>query len=167
MTVITVRLFEYEELKARLNPAEGIAVFSCDNCARRCDGLGGEEGLSRLANKLAADGFSVVCRRLFPALCSRKQVQARLNDEGVKKELARVDVILPLACQMGIDRVKELLPGVTVLTITKTLGKGRVSPETGARLTRPSAGINLEVDDAEGIPLREAARRLGLFAGSF
>jgi hypothetical protein len=167
MTVITVRLFEYEELKARLNPEDGIAVFSCDNCARRCDGLGGEQGLDALAGKLEADGFSVVCRQLFPALCSRKQVQARLDDEGVKKELARVDVILPLACQMGIDRVKELLPGLTVLTITKTLGKGRFSPETGARLTRPSADLDIAVDDAAGIPIQEAASRLGLFAGSF
>lgn len=168
MTIIAVRLFEYDELKARLNPEDGIAVFSCNNCARRCDGLGGEEGLAHLADKLAADGFSVVCRELFPALCSRKHLQARFDNEEFQKLLANVDVILPLSCQMGIAKVKEFLPGINVLAITKTLGRGKISPKTGARLTRPFADITIEVDDADiGISIHEAARRLGFYAGSF
>ena len=167
MTIITVRLFEYEKLKAGLNLGDNIAVFSCDNCARRCDGLGGQQGLDNLSGKLAADGFSVICRRLFPALCSRRHLQAGLDEDGCRNLLPQVDVILPLSCRMGIDRVREFLPNCNVLTITKTLGKGKISPQTSPRLTRPFADIDIAIDDPEGIPIREAARRLGLFVGSY
>ena len=167
MTIITVRLFEYEELKGRLNPGDNIAVFSCDNCARRCDGLGGQQGLDNLAGRLAAAGFSVICRRLFPALCSRRHLQAGLDEDGCRNLLPQVDVILPLSCRMGIDRVREFLPNCNVLTITKALGKGKISPQTGPRLTRPFADIDIAIDDPEGVPIQEAARRLGLYAGSY
>jgi hypothetical protein len=167
MTTITARLFEYDELKNRLNQTEGIAVFSCDNCARRCYGLGGQEGLTALADKLIADGFSVVCQGLFRALCSRKLLRAWLEDKECQASLAQIGVIIPLACQTGAALVRELFPACKTLDVTKTLGVGVTRPETGVRLVKPEMGLGLDVDEAQGMSLHEAVRRLGLYAGHF
>jgi hypothetical protein len=44
---------------------------------------------------------------------------------------------------------------------------GKYAPETGVRLTEPLPGIEIDIDDADGIELSEAVKRLGLYAGSF
>ena len=167
MPTITVRRFEYEVLKAKLTPDDRIVILSCDSCAKQSDGLGGEQGLKSLADKLAADGFSVVHRELLPAACSWEQLKVLLDDDGNRKLFEEADVIIPLSCRAGIEKAKEILPGLRILRVTKTLGKGSFSPETGARLTEPLEGIGIEIDDPEGISLPEAADRLGLYPGSF
>lgn len=167
MPTITVRRFEYEVLKAKLKPDDRIVILSCDSCAKQSDGLGGEQGLKSLADKLAADGFSVVHRELLPVACSPKQLRVCRDDEGNRKLFEEADVVIPLACRAGEKRVSEILPDIRFLRVTKTLGKGSFSPETGARLTEPRDDVRLEIDDPEGIPLGDAAERLGLHAGSF
>ncbi len=150
-----------------MEPTEGIAVFSCDNCARRCYGLGGQEGLTALTDKLIKDGFHVVCQSLFRALCSRKLLRAWLEDKDCQATLAEVKVIIPLACQTGTALVRELLPDCNVLDVTKTLGVGATKPETGVRLVKPEKGLGLDVDEVRGMSLHEAVSRLGLYAGHF
>ena len=167
MPTITVRRFEYEALRVKLKPDDRIVILSCDSCAKRSDGLGGEQGLKSLADKLAADGFSVVHRELLPVACSPKQLRVRLNDEGNRKLFEEADVIIPLSCRAGIAKAKEISPGLRILRVTKTLGKGSFSPETGARLTDALEDIGIEIDEAEGISLPEVADRLGLYSGSF
>ncbi|MCP4643900.1 MAG: hypothetical protein GY851_25885 [bacterium] len=167
MPIITARLFEYEDLKDRLKPEERIAIFSCDGCAKQSGGLGGEEGLNNLADKLVADGFDVVRRELLPFACSPEQWNERLEDEALRTLFQEANVVIPLSCTAGEDTVNGLLPGVRILNVTKILGKGTYSPETGARLTEPAEDVELDIDDPEGIPLDEAAKRLGLYPGSF
>jgi hypothetical protein len=167
MPTLTVRRFEYEALKARLKPDDRIAILSCDSCAKQSDGLGGEQGLESLADKLSADGFNVVSRELLPIACSLEQLTALLDDEGNRKLFEEVDVIVPLSCQRGIESAKDILPGLRIIRVTETLGTGSFSPEAGARLTEPLEGLGIEIDDAEGISLREAADRLDLHPGSF
>ena len=167
MPTITVRRFEYEELKDKLKPDDRIVILSCDSCAKLSNGLGGEQGLKGLADKLVADGFKVIHRELLPAACSPDQLRSRLDDEANRKLFEEADVVIPLACQAGEKRLREILPDLRVLRVTKTLGKGSYSPETGARLTEPLDDVRLEINDPEGIPLGDAAERLGLHAGSF
>jgi len=167
MTTITARLFEYEELKAGLMPTEGVAVFSCDNCARRCYGLGGQEGLTALADRLIGDGFPVVCQGLFRALCSRKIMQTWFEDRECRALPAQFDVIIPLACQAGTALVREFFPVSRVLDVTKTLGTGVTRPETGVRIMKPERGLGLDVDETQGMSVHEAVSRLGLYVGHF
>ena len=166
MPTITVRRFDYETLKTKLTPEDKILILSCDSCAKLSDGLGGEQGLNSLADKLAADGFHVVPRELLPAACSPEQLRLRLDDETNRKLFEDADVLIPLSCRGGIENGKEVVPGPRILTVTRTLGKGTFSSETGTRLTEPLEGIEIEIDD-EGISLAEAADRLGLYSGSF
>ena len=167
MPTITVRRLGYDTLKTELRPGDKVVVLSCDGCAKQSDGLGGEQGLENLARKLREDGFDVVHRELLPIACSPEQLRGRLDDEAVRALFEEADAIIPLTCRAGEEKAKELLPGLRVITVTKTLGKGSYSPGTGARLTEPLADVELEVDVPGGITLAEAADRLGLFAGSF
>lgn len=167
MPTITVRRFDYETLKTKLTPDDKILILSCDSCAKLSDGLGGEQGLNSLASKLAADGFNVIHRELLQVACSSDQLRQRLADETIRALFEYADVIIPLSCRAGIENAKEAVSEPRILVVTKTLGKGTFSPETGARLTEPLEGIEIEMDDEEDISLAEAANRLGLHSGSF
>jgi hypothetical protein len=164
---VAVRRLGYEALKAELTPGDKVAILSCDSCARLSDGLGGEEGLAGLADKLAADGFRVTCREVLSIACSLEQLRACIDDEANRALFEEADVVIPLACQAGIAKAKEALPSVRVLQVTETLGTGIFSPDTGARLTEPTEDTGLAVDATKGISLTEAADRLGLHAESF
>lgn len=167
MPTITVRQFDYEELRRRLDPGDRILILSCNACARQSDGLGGKEGLKALADKLKADGFHVHHQELIPIACSARQLRDRLQDAEIRTRFQDADVIIPLACDAGNDRVQETLPNVRILRVTKTLGKGSYSPESGARLTAVAPDVGIEIKDPDGLPVEEAAKRLGLHAGSF
>ena len=167
MPTITVRRLEYNGLKAELTREDGIVILSCDGCARESNGLGGTGGLTSLADKLVADGFNVVRRELLPVACSPEHLRVRLHNEDTRKLREGADVIIPLSCRAGASRATELLPGIEILRVTETLGRGTYSPETCARLTEPGQGVEIEIDDVEGILVADAAARLGLYAGSF
>ena len=167
MPTITVRRFDYEALKSRLRPDDNILVVSCDGCAKQCAGLGGAEGLNGLAGKLEVDGFNVLSRELVPIACSSDLFADRLEEEGTPELFEQADVVIPLSCGAGEQRVAEVLPEIRLLSVTKTLGKGTFSPEAGARLTEASEGVAVQIADPEGIPVTEAAEQLGLHAGRF
>ena len=167
MPTITVRLFDYETLKSKLKPDDRIVVLSCDGCARQSDGLGGEGGMEGLAGKLSADGFRVVHRELLPIACSPDQLSDRLQEEPVRQRFDQADVLIALACRAGEERASEALPELRMMRVTETIGRGTYSPEDGARLTEPAEGVGIAVDTPEGISLEEAAKQLGLQAGSF
>ena len=164
---VTVRRFEYDELKRKLQPDERIVILSCDSCAKLNDGLGGEQGIKSLADKLVEDGFNVIHRDLLNVACSPDELKERLEKEKIQELLNEADVLIPLSCSAGIERVEEVLPGLRILRVTKTLGIGTYSPETGVRLTEPFQGIEIEIDHEDGISIAEAANRLDLYAGSF
>ena len=63
--ILSIRKFEYEELKSQLQPDDTVVVLSCNNCAKKCVGLGGRAGLKALSDKLEGDGFTV--KRFFDA----------------------------------------------------------------------------------------------------
>ena len=167
MPTITVRRFDYETLKSKLAADARIVILSCDACAKLSADLGGEQGLESLSDKLLADGFSVVHRELLPIACAPDQLSDRLEDDAIRELFEDADVIIPLACQAGEKRAQETIPGSTILTVTRTLGKGSFSPEAGARLTEPLEDVALKVDDPEGMSVAEASERLGLHSGSF
>ena len=166
MPTITARLFDYETLKSRLKAEDRIVIVSCNSCARQSDNLGGEQGLQKLAGKLADDGFNVVHRELMPIACHPGQWKELLDDKRLRALFDKADVIIPLSCQAGEKRMEDMLPGLRLFRVTRTLGKGVSGPD-GARLTEPGEGVDIRVDSPEGIPLAEAAGCLGLHAGSF
>ena len=132
MPTITVRRFEYEALKTKLTPDDGIVVLSCGNCARLSGGLGGEGGLKSLADKLAADGFNVIRGELLPDMCAPEHLRVRLEDEPNRKQFEEADVVIPLSCRAGVKMAEEVLPGLRILRVATLrlgscfLGLGRL-----------------------------------------
>lgn len=164
---VSVRKYTYEELETRLNPADRIVILSCQSCAELNDGLGGETGAAVLAEKLTKNGFRVTSRQLLASACAPDQLKESIRDDEMRSLFSEADVIIPLACRAGIERVEENLPQLNILTVTETLGFGTYSPETGVHLTEPAENIKIVIDDETGITLKEAAARLGLYHGGF
>jgi hypothetical protein len=165
MATLTLRLYDYGTLRAKLTPGCRVAILSCGSCARLSDGLGGEQGLEDLAEKLTADGFQVICRKVLPIACA-KDALAILGEAG-NRLLDEADAVIPLACAAGIRRTQERVQEARLCVVTRTVGKGSFTSETGARLTEAAADTGLIVDTADGLSLAEAAARLGLQAGRF
>jgi hypothetical protein len=165
MATLTLRLFDYGTLRAKLTPGCRVAILSCGSCARLSDGLGGEQGLSSLAAKLTEDGFQVICREVLPIACA-KNALAILGEAG-NHLLDEADAVIPLACAAGIRRTQERVQEERLCVVTRTVGKGSFTSETGARLKEAAADTGLIVDTADGFSLAEAAARLGLQAGGF
>ena len=104
---------------------------------------------------------------LLPTACSADQWQKLLENKTIRKRLEKADVLISLSCKAGEKRAAKTAERVRLLRVTKTLGKGTFSPETGALLTEPMAGMEIDIDEPEGLPISEAAKRLGLHHGSF
>ena len=165
--IISVRRYDYETLKKDLSPEDKIVILSCNNCAKKCKGLGGRAGLKSLGDKLDADGYNVTLRELCGIACSVDLVRKRTKEASTQKFFADADVIIPLSCEEGEDAAMIAFPHARVLKVTKTLGIGWGSPKEGVRLTTPVAGVDLKTDAPTGITIDEAAKQLGLLPGGF
>ncbi len=165
--IISVRKFEYEELEKQLGADDKIIVFSCNNCAKKCNGLGGRVGLAALADRLEADGHNVILRELCGIACSLDMIRRRGTDEATAQQFADADVIIPLACEDGEHAVAYAFPHARVIEVTKTLGIGWGSPQAGVRLCVPLSGIDLPQTGPEGMTIQQAADHVKLPCGSF
>jgi hypothetical protein len=165
--IISARRFDYDELKQQLDADDKIIVLSCNNCAKKCDGLGGRVGLAALADKLEADGYKVILRELCGIGCSLDMVRERGRNEATAALFEQADVIIPLACEDGEHTAAFVFPTARVLQVTRTLGIGWVSPQAGLRLCAPLAGVELPHTGPEGLSLQEAADHMNLPCGSF
>jgi len=165
--IISVRRYDYDTLKEDLRPEDKIVILSCNNCAKKCKGLGGRAGMKSLGDKLEADGYNVIHRELCGVACSVDLVRKRGKEESTREFFEQADVIIPLSCEDGEDAAALAFPHARVLKVTKTLGVGWGSPKEGVRLTTPLAGVDVKTDGPEGITIDEAAKQLGLPAGGF
>ncbi len=165
--IISVRNFDYETLKKELRLEDKIIIFSCNNCAKKCKGLGGRPGMNSLGDKLQSDGFNVLRRELCGIACSLDLIRKRAKEESTRAFFEEADVIIPLSCEDGEKALPVVFPDKRIIKVTRTLGIGWGSPKDGVRLTTPLAGVDLKIDSPQGITIDEAADQLGLFAGGF
>ena len=164
--ILSIRKFEYEELKSQLQPEDAVVVLSCNNCAKKCVGLGGRPGLKALSDKLEGDGFTVV-RELVGIGCSVDLVRKRGKEPATAQAFADADVLIPLACEDGEAAAAWAFPDKRLIRVTKTLGCGWGSPTAGVHLSEVIDGVELDCPAPMGITLQEAAAQLGLPYGAF
>lgn len=166
--IISVKSKNYEDLVNELKPNSKVIVLSCNNCAKKCMGLGGRVGMKALSDKLVASGVNVVRQELIGFACAIDLIAKRKIEESTAEAFRTADTILTLACEDGEVAVRNVFPDKEVPNLSKTLGIGWGSPVTGVRLTNCIAGIDLEIEDpALGISIKDAADRLGLPVGSY
>ncbi len=163
--IIAMRRMAYAELRDSLEKSSKIIILSCNNCAR-VYGLGGRTGMQSLADKLQSDGFDIIHRELIGFACAVDLVAKRGKDPATKVWFEQAEVILPLACEHGQQSIRMAFPNKLVPELSKTLGIGWWTPST-VRLTHCVTGVDLPIETPKGIPLEQAAQRLGLRAGPF
>ena len=166
--ILSVRKKTYEELSGELDKLDDrIVVLACNNCAKKCLGLGGRPGLKSLGDKLEADGFQVLRRELIGFACSVDLIGKRLREEATRGTFEGANTVLALACEDGEVAVENAFPDKKVPKLNATLGIGWASPSAGVRVTHTVAGIELDIPLPGGMPLAEAAERLGYHTGSY
>ncbi len=96
--MIMRRSVEYPELAEKLRPYK-VCIWTCDTCARLCNGLGGKASATALMDRLRADGVHVTGVLSTSAGC----IMSKLVDKCESKELEECDLILTLTCDVGSD----------------------------------------------------------------
>ncbi|MFP4170896.1 MAG: hypothetical protein ACLFUV_07735 [Methanomassiliicoccales archaeon] len=163
--IISLRNMSYDELKEHLDPDDKVAVWACNFCVKFC-GVGGRENMNALADKLEDDGYRVVRRELIGMSCLQDLVRKRRTDEATAPMFEEATAIIPLTCEDGYANVKTVFNDKKVINATKTIGLGVFSVEKGMCVNYPFESTGLEAS-VEGIPLQEAAERLGLHHGPY
>lgn len=166
--LLSVRHTTYDELASSLSKENKIIVLSCNNCAKKCLGLGGRVGLKSLSDKLDRDGFNVLRRELIGGACSTDLLSKRLKEESTREWFESADTILVLACEDAEQAAQNVFPDKNIPQLNRTLGIGWGSKDCGIRLTYCVSGVDLDIKDpCEGISLQDAAEQLGLEAGAY
>lgn len=152
--IVMARDRDYGDLLGDLG-GRRVLVWTCNTCARFCDGLGGREAADALASRLAEDGVDVAGVVSSGACCFMRN--ARRMAEGQ----SGYDTVLALCCDNGAADAREAT-GADVLNPVVTLGPGYLDDGGRPRVARVLDGRR--VSD-EGID--EAAGRAGCLTGPF
>jgi len=105
----------YSELREQLEGRK-VVIWTCNTCARLCNGLGGDEAASNLRSELERDGIEVCGILSTSAACLKSKVR-RAEDRSVLDE---GDILLSLTCDMGsicaeeVFSMKAINPLITV-----------------------------------------------------
>ena len=116
--LIMARSADYSELLGKLR-GKKVLIWTCNTCARLCNGIGGTESCERLAARLSEDGIDVVGIIATSASCLERKVCDK-RDEAISKD---PDVILSITCSMGSANAEKVFGKVTVNPI-ETFGYG-------------------------------------------
>ena len=112
------RSVDYSELLGKL-AGKRVLIWTCNTCARLCNGIGGTESCERLAERLSKDGIDVAGVVATSASCLEKKVFDK-RDEMLSKQ---PDVILSITCSMGSANAEKVFGKVTINPI-ETFGYG-------------------------------------------
>ncbi|MDR2846169.1 MAG: hypothetical protein LBV63_02690 [Candidatus Methanoplasma sp.] len=74
-----------------------VALWTCNTCARLCNGIGGTESASKLADALRSDGIDVVGVMYTSASCLQDKVRAKADATVLDK----ADTVVSLTCDIG------------------------------------------------------------------
>lgn len=146
--MIMAREGTYEDLAERLS-GRRVIVWTCNTCARLCNGIGGREAAGRLAEGLSEKGVDVVGVMSTSVSCMMSKVLP-LADGAPE-----ADVVLALTCDMGARCAGEAF-GCEVLNPLITFGPGYLDAEGRPRLCTVVCGRTVVDEDAS-----EAAGRVG------
>ena len=121
--IMIARDRSYSELKEQLM-GKKVVIWTCNTCARLCNGLGGDEAASNLRSVLEQDGIEVCGILSTSAACLKSKVR-RAEDRSV---LDNGDILLSLTCDMGSKCAEEvfLMEAINPLI---TIGYGYVEED--------------------------------------
>jgi hypothetical protein len=108
-----------------LNAVKGrkVSIWTCNTCAKLCNGIGGQTAADRLAEKLRSDGITVTSSVSTSAACLMSKVRAKVPE--VSED---ADVVISLTCDIGAACAENAF-GKDVLAPLVTLGYGFVDDD--------------------------------------
>ncbi|HUT27662.1 MAG TPA: hypothetical protein VMW85_06425 [Methanomassiliicoccales archaeon] len=163
--IMTLRRLDYHSLIAFLPRDARVLVWSCNTCARLCNGFGGKEATKVLCSMLSEDGLEVVGGEVSTVSCFKSVIRKRLDRADFRMMAEKATHLIPLTCRTGVEMMRNELPWLEIVEVGETVGLGYLSESRGAVLTNSIVEM-LDLPE-EGIPLSEVAEDLGLFIGPF
>jgi len=148
--MMIARSAEYEDV---LNSAKDrkVSVWTCNTCARMCNGVGGQQAADRLAAKLKEDGVDVRRSMSVSAACLMSKVNAKAAEMS-----ENADAIVSLTCDVGVLCAARAF-GKDVIAPLITLGSGYIDGD-GTLIVTSCNGLESPA------PLNEVAEKKGLSA---
>lgn len=143
--MIVARDRDYPDLLSALRGRK-VYVWTCNTCARLCNGVGGKDSAAALAEKLSGDGIEVVGTGSTSASCLCSKVEAAR--EGVLS--AEPDIIVSLTCSAGSVCASDVFGG-EVLNPVETFGFGIID----------GRGVPVLLDGCRSVPVGELSSRTG------
>jgi hypothetical protein len=94
--MMIARNMDYNDI---LNAVKGrkVVIWTCNTCARLCNGIGGQQAADRLTDKLRSDGVDVKASLSASAACLMSKVTPKT--EGISED---ADVVISLTCDIGV-----------------------------------------------------------------
>lgn len=108
----------YPELLESLRGRK-VLIWTCNTCARLCNGVGGETSAERLSERLSADGIGIAGVLSISASCIIRKIESKKNESGISD----YDIVLALTCDIGARCARDVF-GCEVLNPVRTLGPG-------------------------------------------
>lgn len=120
--MIVVERKPFDEIYASIQPFKHVLLAGCGGCATVCL-TGGEQAVCVLASQLRLkdrldDTERTVVERTVTRQCDAEYV------EELAADARSADVVLSMACGVGVNYVTEVLPDVIVLPAMNTLFMG-------------------------------------------
>ena len=112
------RSMEYPQLRDRLR-GKRVAIWTCNTCARLCNGVGGKDSAERLAAQLRKDGVDVLSVISVSASCIMDKVREASED----RIAAMCDTVVTLVCDVG-SRCAAMCFDKEIVNPVETLGQG-------------------------------------------
>ena len=133
------RSMDYPELLDTLT-GKKVAIWTCNTCARLCNGIGGTEACEKLAGKLREDGVDVIRVVSTSAACLEKKVLDKRDDVLSGDP----DVIVSMTCSVGASNAGNVF-GKEIINPIITFGYGLLAEDGTPVLT--SDGGNTPVGE--------------------
>ncbi len=147
-----------DEIKNMLAPYEKVLIVGCGTCVTVCF-AGGEKEVAILASALRmATGLEGKPKQILEATVQR-QCEYEYN-EAVAEKLKEVDVVLSLACGIGVQTMNEQFPEMLTLPGLNTTFLGQPT-EQGVWVERCQACGNCVLATTGGIcPIARCSKSL-------
>ena len=145
--LIMARSTDYPELLESLR-GKKVLIWTCNTCARLCNGIGGTEASERLAGKLSEGGIEIKGVVATSASCLEKKVADR-KDDVISTD---ADVILSLTCSIGASVAAKVF-GIETINPIVTFGYGFLTEE----------GVPMLVKDGDEVSVNTLSERASPF----
>ena len=114
---------DYPELLEELR-GKKVVIWTCNTCARLCNGMGGDEAAEKMAASLRRDGIDVKGVLSTSASCLRGKVR-KSEDRSILDE---ADILLTMTCYIGSSNAGAIFKKDTLNPFV-TLGPGYVEED--------------------------------------